>query len=227
MNRMLLILLLVAPSFALAETVGEIRLNANLAANHFLSPKPELAEIMLARLGTDEYNNDTFGLGVEYQLSESLYVSAGFFENSFFQDSKYVSIGSQLLESEYVTFGAEIGIADGYENYTDHMRTGIDDDKVFIGGVFVSAGTENNAIKLTSTVSFVGLQYQYTFDRPEYTKSRTRKEEHVEAHRSVKLHIEYASDYAVDCAQGLGQNFEEVKHTPQFAKDLANCLNLN
>lgn len=86
----------------------EWRLNLNLYAHHFGEP-PE---------GLDEFNSELGGMGGEFQLTDELYITAGFNDkNSYGEKSEYLGGGARMFQLEHVTIGGELIFANGYGKY--------------------------------------------------------------------------------------------------------------
>ena len=59
-------------------------------------------------------NNENFGFGVEYKISESQSITAGTFKNSDFEQSRYLGWYWLPLELGPVRLGGIFGVIDGY-----------------------------------------------------------------------------------------------------------------
>ena len=65
------------------------------------------------------FNDNNYGLGLEYRYSDTQSVSAGGFKNSDYKVSHYLSWYWEPLKLGPVKLGATIGALDGYPKYKD------------------------------------------------------------------------------------------------------------
>jgi len=66
-----------------------------------------------------DYNDENWGLGLEYRLTKDWSVSAGSFKNSDWETSHYFSFYWQPWMLGPIKLGATLGALDGYPNYKD------------------------------------------------------------------------------------------------------------
>ena len=112
----------------LSAQAGEFVLEVHVASKHFISAPESLGE----------FNEQNYGLGLQYQINDKWRVSGGAYENSFMshsyecgtvngigvcswepetQISKYVSAGRSFYQGDGYELGIEAGVADGYEGW--------------------------------------------------------------------------------------------------------------
>lgn len=90
---------------------GDVWLDLNVASAH---SEPCYDSGPLCR----PFNEANNGLGLTYELSDAVSVSAGYFENSYYRISRYASVTFEQREKIAgldVVLGAEIGVVSGYE----------------------------------------------------------------------------------------------------------------
>lgn len=63
---------------------------------------------------TKKYNEQNFGLGLEHRLSDDFRVSAGWYRNSFYRQSRYAGVVYAPVEAGELRFGAALGVVSGY-----------------------------------------------------------------------------------------------------------------
>lgn len=106
-----LVLMLLILLFVAERADAETKLVINITSYHTYSP-----DFKSKKQGIEEYNKRNFGAGIEYHPSGSnKYFGTGFYENSFYEKSCYVTAGVKAEKQNGIYVSAEISIADGYE----------------------------------------------------------------------------------------------------------------
>lgn len=140
------------------DASAETRLVVNLASFHVHSPDFELED-----KGITEYNADNYGLGFERHAEDSgLYYGAGFYENSFFETSRYITIGVKASSDSNLYVSAELSAADGYR-----LSSKAHGDYLIAPGVALNVKSGDSGQHGTKLLFMIGgifaLQYNYRF----------------------------------------------------------------
>lgn len=142
----------------MAGEAGNWRLGITLASKHFIDPPPALGE----------FHEDNLGFEVEYQITDTIHLGAGRYDNSIGSRSNFLGIGKELAVTHPigipVVLGLEGGIADGYEDFigTDGKRWSKDSDYLLMGGAYARIGGKH-ALKIRYMFVLVAASYQYEF----------------------------------------------------------------
>ncbi len=160
MYRVIALLMLVVsgPSMAAEGDAGNWRIGVTLASKHFISPPPALGG----------FNEDNLGVEAEYQITDTVYIGAGRYDNSIGSRSNFLGIGREMASGSLwgipVSGGIESGVADGYEGFvgTDGKRWSKGGDYLLMGGPYARIGGQH-ALKLRYMFALVAASYQYEF----------------------------------------------------------------
>jgi hypothetical protein len=140
------------------DASAETRLVVNLASFHVHTPDFDLEDE-----GITEYNQSNYGVGFEYHAEDSgLYYGAGFYENSFFETSRYITIGVKASSTSNMYVSAELSAADGYR-----LSSKAHGDYLVDGGLALNTKFGDDGQHATKMLFMVGgifgLQYSYRF----------------------------------------------------------------
>lgn len=91
-----------------------------------------------------DFNEKNFGLGIEHSLNNNVYISAGGYENSYYDRSYYAGVGYEQEVSKYFKVGSEVFYATGYE-----------EDGPFAAALTGSVGTDRFNIKVLHIPTYV------------------------------------------------------------------------
>ncbi len=152
------IMALASHAAAAEGDAGNWRAGITLASQHFIDPPPALGG----------FREDNLGFELEYQLTDTIYLGTGRYDNSIGARSNFFGIGKELAAGTLLGMpargGLEGGIADGYEDFigTDGRRWSKDGDFILMGGPYVRIGGQH-ALKLRYMFVLLATSYQYEF----------------------------------------------------------------
>ena len=63
-----------------------------------------------------EWNDENYGLGIGYELSDHIEARAGFFDNSFHKTSTYAGINWHTSRERLLSVGLMAGLVGGYQD---------------------------------------------------------------------------------------------------------------
>ncbi len=136
-----------------AGKVGEVRLDTNIASQHFVEPGP--------LTGIEEFNEKNPGLGIEVQLSPGAYIAVGTWHNSYYERSNFVGFGAFF---EGCDIGFEFGPVTGYEIEGDYFML-LPYYKYDFGPMaaklYISTDPFDSGDSGQKLVDFVALQFQF------------------------------------------------------------------
>ncbi len=154
----LLFVVMAWASQAVASEAGDWRVGITLASKHFIAPPPALGG----------FNEDNLGFEAEYQITDTVYLGAGRYDNSIGSRSNFIGIGKELAAGTVwgvpIRGGLEGGVADGYEDFigTDGERWSKGGDYLLMGGPYARIGGQH-ALKIRYMFVLIAASYQYEF----------------------------------------------------------------
>jgi hypothetical protein len=99
------------------------------------------------------YNEQNYGLGIEYHHDPVWRFSMGFYENSYYRTTAYAMAMWMPAESGSFRFGVATGIVTGYRHYP-----------AIVAVPTISYEEDGAGFNIGITPAFVGVQVKFRFD---------------------------------------------------------------
>jgi hypothetical protein len=158
---LLFVVLVLANNAVAAEgDAGTVRVGITLGSKHFIDAPKSLGEFCEENLGFEG----------EYQISDTVHIAAGSYDNSVCEHSNFLGMGKELVARSLwgapIHAGLEIGVADGYGDYLGadgRRRWSKTGDIMLMGGPYARIGGQHS-LKLRYMFILIAASYQYEFN---------------------------------------------------------------